>query len=137
MYPNLVKICPVAETENRISSILLHINHVFLNPRDNQETRGKERKRRKNIEGGREKERKSILNQEKDGDREKERCTAFWIKRKGGREEEREENGSREFPDHERVLNLDPKRSTDNGGQQFVGKRLVGADSGAHVSRTL
>lgn len=95
----------------------------------------KERKRRKNIEG--EKERKTILNQEKDSQRDRGKERHFGSREKGGREEEREENGSREFPDHERVLNLDPKRSTDNGGQQFVGKRLVGADSGAHVSRTL
>lgn len=85
-----------------------------------------------------EKERKRefiSLNQEKDGheNRErKEKWTVFWMKRKI-REKRKRERGKWieiEFPDHEQILNLDPKHST-------VGRNLWERDwSGLITGRT-
>lgn len=86
MHPNLVKICPVAETENRISSIHLHINHFFLNLQDDQETRGK---REKETEKYRRRE------GEKDHSKSRERLTEIEEKRGILDQEKREEEKKR------------------------------------------
>lgn len=53
-----------------------------------------------------------------------------------GKEKKRERKMDRDRISRSRT-DSQPWSQTFDGGQKFVGKRLVGADNGAHVSRTL